>query len=47
VWQGQNLRDIVTALGIDIEVPWRDLPRKDRNWLLFTDEQPQVKVSAP
>jgi len=43
-WQGQNLRDIVTALGIDIDVPWRDLPRKDRKWLLFTDEQPQVPV---
>jgi excinuclease ABC subunit A len=43
-WQGQNLRDIVTALGIDIDVPWRDLPRKDREWLLLTDEQPQVPV---
>ncbi|MHA3775262.1 excinuclease ABC subunit A [Verrucomicrobiota bacterium sgz303538] len=43
-WQGQNLRDIVTALGIDIDVPWRDLPKKDRDWLLFTDEQPQVPV---
>src|ERR1051325_4083141 len=45
-WQGQNLRDIVTALGIDIDVPWRDLPKKDRDWLLFTDEQPQVPVFA-
>ena len=45
-WQGQNLRDIVTALGIDIDLPWRDLPRKDREWLLFTDEQPQVPVYA-
>ncbi|VTR92849.1 excinuclease abc subunit a : Excinuclease ABC, A subunit OS=Microvirga lotononidis GN=MicloDRAFT_00060470 PE=4 SV=1: ABC_tran [Gemmata massiliana] len=43
-WQGQNLRDIVTALGIDIDVPWRTLPKKDRDWLLFTDEQPQVPV---
>ncbi len=43
-WQGQNLRDIVTALGIDVDVPWRDLPKKDRDWLLFTDEQPQVPV---
>jgi excinuclease ABC subunit A len=43
-WQGQNLRDIVTALGIDIDVPWRDLPKKDRDWLLFTDERPQVPV---
>jgi excinuclease ABC subunit A len=45
-WQGQNLRDIVTALGIDIDIPWRDLPRKVRDWLLFTDEQPQVPVYA-
>lgn len=43
-WQGQNLRDIVTALGIDIDTPWRDLPKADRDWLLFTDEQPQVPV---
>jgi excinuclease ABC subunit A len=43
-WQGQNLRDIVTALGIDIDVPWRELPKKDREWILFTDEQPQVPV---
>ena len=39
-WQGQNLRDIVTTLGIDIDAPWRELPKKDRDWLLFTDEQP-------
>ena len=43
-WQGQNLRDILTALGIDIDTPWRDLPKKDRDWILFTDEQPQVPV---
>jgi excinuclease ABC subunit A len=43
-WQGQNLRDIVTTLGIDIDTPWRDLSKKTRDWLLFTDEQPQVPV---
>jgi excinuclease ABC subunit A len=43
-WQGQNLRDILTSLGIDIDTPWRELPRKDRDWMLFTDEQPQVPV---
>jgi excinuclease ABC subunit A len=36
-WHGQNLRDIVTTLGFDIDVPWRQIPRKDRDWLLFTD----------
>ncbi len=43
-WQGQNLRDILTTLGIDIDTPWRKLPKKDRDWMLFTDEQPQVPV---
>lgn len=45
-WHGQNLRDIVTTLGIDIDVPWKDLPKKTRDWLLFTEEQPQVPVYA-
>ena len=45
-WQGQNLRDIITTLGYDTDTPWRDLPKKDRTWLLFTDEQPQVPVYA-
>lgn len=43
-WQGQNLRDILTTLGHDIDVPWRKLPRKTRDWILFTDEQPTVPV---
>ena len=43
-WGGQNLRDIVTTLGYDIDRPWRELSRKDRDWLLFTDEQPVVPV---
>ena len=45
-WHGQNLRDIATTLGIDVDKPWRDLPKKDREWLLFTDEQPTVPVYA-
>ena len=45
-WHGQNLRDIVTTLGYDIDTPWRELPKKDRDWLLFTDEQPVVPVYA-
>src|SRR3982751_6383593 len=27
-WQGQNLRDILTAMHIDIDTPWKDLPKK-------------------
>ena len=45
-WQGQNLRDILTTLGHDVDRPWRDLPRKTRDWILFTDEQPTVPVYA-
>jgi excinuclease ABC subunit A len=43
-WQGANLRSIVTGLGIDIDRPWSRLRKKDRDWLLFTDEQPSVLV---
>ena len=45
-WQGQNLRDILTTLGHDVDTPWRDLPQKLRHWILFTDEQPTVPVYA-
>src|SRR4051812_13067948 len=45
-WHGQNLRDIATTLGYDVDTPWRQLSRKDRDWLLFTEEQPQVPVYA-
>jgi excinuclease ABC subunit A len=45
-WQGQNLRDILTTLGIDVDVPWNKLPRKTRDWILFTDDQPRVPVYA-
>jgi excinuclease ABC subunit A len=45
-WQGQNQRDILITLGYDVDRPWRDLPRKDRNWILLTDEQPVVPVYA-
>jgi excinuclease ABC subunit A len=43
-WQGQNLRDILQTLGYDVDRPWRDIPKKDRDWILFTDEQPTVPV---
>jgi excinuclease ABC subunit A len=45
-WQGQNLRDILVTLGYDVDRPWRDLPKKERDWILFTDEQPTVPVYA-
>ena len=43
-WHGQNQRDILVTLGYDIDIPWRDLPREQRDWILFTDEQPVVPV---
>jgi excinuclease ABC subunit A len=44
-WHGQNLRDILTTLGYDVDRPWRDLPKKDRDWILFTDEQPTCRYT--
>jgi excinuclease ABC subunit A len=44
-WQGKNLRDILSHLGYDVDMPWRKLPRKHRDWILFTDEQPVVEVT--
>jgi excinuclease ABC subunit A len=43
-WGGQNLRDILITLGIDVDKPWRELPKKTRDWILFTEEQPVVPV---
>src|SRR5688572_1095746 len=45
-WHGQNLRDILVTLGYDVDVPWKELPKRDRQWILFTDEQPTVPVYA-
>lgn len=43
-WGGQNLRDILVSLGYDVDRPWRKLPQKQRDWILFTEEQPVVPV---
>ncbi|AXK73420.1 excinuclease ABC subunit UvrA [Lysobacter sp. TY2-98] len=45
-WHGQNLRDILVTLGYDVDRPWKDLPKKDRDWILFTEETPTVPVYA-
>jgi len=45
-WHGQNLRDILVTLGYDIDVPWKTLPKKARDWILFTEEAPSVPVYA-
>ncbi|MGO3155609.1 MAG: excinuclease ABC subunit UvrA [Mesonia sp.] len=43
-WGGQNLQNILITLGYDVDVPWKDLPQKERDWILFTDEKPRVPV---
>ena len=43
-WQGQNLSRILTTLGHDVDKPWSTLPKKTRDWILFTDDTPTVPV---
>ncbi|MGB3485316.1 MAG: excinuclease ABC subunit UvrA [Mycobacterium sp.] len=43
-WQGQNLRDILITLGYDVDKPWRKISKRQRDWILFTDEQPTVEI---
>src|SRR5918994_372935 len=45
-WHGQNLRDMLVTLGYDIDTPWKKLPKKDRDWILYTEETPTVPVYA-
>ena len=45
-WHGQNQRDILVTLGYDVDRPWRELPKKDRDWILYTEETPTVPVYA-
>jgi excinuclease ABC subunit A len=43
-WQGQNLSRILVSLGYDIDIPWKKLAKKTRDWILFTEESPVVPV---
>ncbi|MCC3160632.1 excinuclease ABC subunit UvrA [Hymenobacter sp. 15J16-1T3B] len=43
-WGGQNQRDILVTLGYNVDIPWQELPQAQRNWILFTEEQPVVPV---
>ena len=45
-WHGHQLRDVLVALGYDVDVPWQDLPREQRDWILYTDETPFVPVHS-
>ncbi len=44
-WQGANLRRIVATLGIDVDVPFEELPREERDFVLYSDEQPSVLIT--
>lgn len=43
-WHGGNLGDMLISLGYDVDRRWRELPKKEHDWILFTDEQPVVPV---
>lgn len=43
-WLGKNFHDIVAELGFPMDVPWRDIPQADREWILFTDGRPVVTI---
>ncbi|KAA1376330.1 ATP-binding cassette domain-containing protein [Aeromicrobium fastidiosum] len=45
-WVGQNVRRMVTKLGIDVHAPWHTLPQETRDWLLFTDEEPRMLLTG-
>jgi excinuclease ABC subunit A len=45
-WHGHQLRDTAVALGFDVDVPWKDLPKSDRDWLLYTEETPHLPVHS-
>ncbi|WP_447912013.1 excinuclease ABC subunit A [Microbacterium phyllosphaerae] len=43
-WHGKQLIDSLISLGYDIDIPWRELPEEQRQWVLYTEESPQVPV---
>jgi len=45
-WQGVNFRRIASELGYDIDQPFEQFSREDRDWLLFSDEEPTVRVDV-
>ncbi|MCG7291653.1 excinuclease ABC subunit UvrA [Corynebacterium afermentans] len=43
-WAGKNFHDILATLGYDLDSPWQELPKEEREWILFTEERPVVTV---
>ncbi len=44
-WMGKNLRAVAKELGVDVDLPFAQLPRETRDFLLYSDEQPSVRVT--
>lgn len=34
------------STGYDVDMPWRDLPKEDQDWIIYTDETPFVPVHS-
>lgn len=43
-WLGKNFHDILVTLGYQTDVPWSQLSREDRDWILFTEDKPVITV---
>ncbi len=43
-WLSKNYREILIELGYDIDLPWQEMSREDRDWILYTDEDPILIV---
>ncbi len=43
-WLSKNYREILIELGYDIDLPWQEMTRQDRDWILYTDEDPIIIV---
>src|SRR5699024_12034431 len=43
-WLGKNFREILETVGVDTAIPWRELDKPTRDWILFTDETPVITV---
>jgi excinuclease ABC subunit A len=46
-WLSKNYRELLREMGYNIDKPWRELSREDRDWILFTDEEPVLTVHRP
>lgn len=45
-WHAKNMRDMLVSLEVDVNVPWKKLPKKTRDWILYTKDTPKVPVYA-